>query len=330
MYQSKPFMKNVPPKVAIATVAGIVIWFGSGAIGFPPIYQAMFVVFLTLGTLFMIALDLPAMKETTGSHTAANFIIFYMLISAILYGLGAAMPQYNPKYEIIRLFQIPGQLTASSSKEEFLKAGRKLFVDYECSNCHIAEKQGGSRGPNLDETDMGDLKTIEASIIDPRALIKPEYDKPKMRDSMPDDYGNDLKGVELKAVVMYMDLLSRKFTGKLEVVTADKMPDGWWTNEEIFKKGKAIYEGRFKPEVNCSVCHGKEAVPLMTGAFDFRDTAKVDALKDAEWYTKVADGKPGTPMPAWKPYLAMEDIWAVISYTHSFSRGGKMEARPAE
>ena len=329
-YQEKTLKQNLLPKLAGGALGSFAMWGITQFVGFPPIYQLMFVVFVLLAAAFCFVLDLPPMKETSGTNTAANFIFFYLGVSVILYTIGANMPQYNPKYEIEKLYRKPGTLTENASKDEFIAAGKKLFVDFECSNCHIAEGQGGNRAPNLDKTDTGDLKKIEESILDPRKEIPPEYDKPKLRDAMPDDYGKDLKGLPLKAMVLYLDFLAKNSRGEVVEVTKERMPKGWWTDPEVYKRGKMIYEGLVSPEVNCAVCHGKDGTPLLTGARDFRDANIVDHWNDAEWFAKIENGKPGTPMPAWGAKLSIKDIWALISYTHGFSREGRLEEPKAK
>ncbi|RME80047.1 MAG: hypothetical protein D6775_17065, partial [Caldilineae bacterium] len=106
-------------------------------------------------------------------------------------------------------------------------------------------------------------------------------------------------------------------------IGTEHMPPGWWTDPEIIAKGKEIYEGVTNPEVNCSACHGRDGKPILTGAADFRDPALVAKLSDTEWFNKVANGVPQTPMTAWKEKLTTEQIWQVIAYQNTFHTGGK-------
>lgn len=122
---------------------------------------------------------------------------------------------------------------------------------------------------------------------------------------------------------MFTDKITSK--GKVKV-TIESMPEGWWTDPKILREGRDIFEGIKNPDVACSGCHGKDGIPLMTEAANLRDVTKMSRLSDADFFKVVSEGRPDTPMAAWKEYLSTQEIWKVISYINMFHHGGKAEA----
>lgn len=107
---------------------------------------------------------------------------------------------------------------------------------------------------------------------------------------------------------------------------ADKhMPAGWWTDDKVITAGKEIYEGRKNIDVNCAACHGMDGMPVLTGTRDLRDASIVDKWSDGYWFWRISDGVPDTAMTGWKERLSEEEIWQVIAYSRTFSKGGKTQ-----
>ena len=72
-------------------------------------------------------------------------------------------------------------------------AGKQVFVDKGCGNCHTLTAAGARRNvaPNLDETLAGDSEAhVRESITDPSAKLELRPDGDPYRDFMP-SYGPD-------------------------------------------------------------------------------------------------------------------------------------------
>ncbi|RME85866.1 MAG: hypothetical protein D6775_01650 [Caldilineae bacterium] len=243
---------------------------------------------------------------------------------------------------------------------ELIAAGETVYNDFECYNCHKIGGKGGvkRRGPALDNVGgvlSADL--VREKILDPTVFIAEGFEREYDKGVMPDTYSVQMAPDSVDALVAYLMSLQDSSvetprpldpdTGEpLQVQVAEAappagaaeeapaaapeigtehMPEGWWTDPEIIAKGKEVYEGVANPEVNCSACHGRDGKPVLTGAADFRDPELVAGLSDTEWFNKVANGVPDTPMTAWGEKLTVEQIWQVIAYQNTFHTGGKPE-----
>jgi len=313
--------------LASGGVLALVIWLVAAHYGFPRMFTLTIIVFAWLAlALFLLIEHKPPMREPTGLRAFNNLVVVYLGASLLYYGVSAALPQYDPKYEIENL-AAKGLSLAGLSKEQIIEAGKKVFKDFECANCHnIASGGEVKRGPVLSEVDMGDSAHILESMVDPYKDIKKPYaDNPKVARSMPDYFGKQMSKDELSALVLFLESLKGKAASS---VPTDKMPDGWWINEEVAAKGKQIFEGLANPDVACHVCHGKDGTPQFEGAVDFR-TNKVDSLTSGRWFQIVKYGfKADSTMGGWGDYLSDEQIWQVIAYENTFRHGGKPAERP--
>ncbi len=219
------------------------------------------------------------------------------------------------------------------------------------------------RGPELDNVgNILSPQFLRQKILDPKAFYTEGFEREFKRGVMPDTFKDLMSEEEINVLVAYLSSLrdtsvetpralfpdgqpipppppvpARQGAAQEEPSVASvslcpdlpseyankRMPDGWWTNPTVIAKGKAIYEGRAKPEVVCAACHGWDGKPILTGAKDLRDPAIVNRLTDCLWFFKVSEGVPQTPMTPWKEKLTEEEIWQVIAYEHTFSHGGK-------
>jgi mono/diheme cytochrome c family protein len=105
------------------------------------------------------------------------------------------------------------------------------------------------------------------------------------------------------------------------------VPSAAWTNQALIARGKEIYDRR------CSVCHGEQgdgkgpaAAGLPLKPPSFRDARMVNEMAGNYWFWRISEGglvepfkSMGSVMPAWKNELSLEDLWAVIAYTHTLS-----------
>ncbi len=114
------------------------------------------------------------------------------------------------------------------------------------------------------------------------------------------------------------------------------MPDGWWTDPEVFKAGEKIYQkgvevtvtrkGKTKTKIKkCAKCHGKTGKPKLRGARDFRSAKSINRMSDSYLFWRVSEGVKKTKMKGWKESLTEEQRWQVIAYIHAYSHGGKPE-----
>ena len=96
---------------------------------------------------------------------------------------------------------------------------------------------------------------------------------------------------------------------------------------------EGVFEGEEELPIplNCSVCHGKEGIPLMTGAFDFRNKDAIDTTKmpdhveaplkdwpDSLWYRRVTRGVDTTPMSPWGMAVPHLYLWRAEAYARTF------------
>ena len=86
-------------KIAVAGVLALAAWFGSGALGFPHVFQVMFVAYVALGLAVFLLLDAPPMKRLSGWAAGAALVGFYLILSAIYIVGASSWPQYDPEVE---------------------------------------------------------------------------------------------------------------------------------------------------------------------------------------------------------------------------------------
>jgi DMSO reductase family type II enzyme heme b subunit len=96
---------------------------------------------------------------------------------------------------------------------------------------------------------------------------------------------------------------------------------------ESLAAGKALYGE------HCSQCHGEEGDgrgvmadlldprprDFRRGIYKIRHTPQGALPTDEDLFRIVADGMPGTSMPAWRGVLRDEQIWQLVDYIKSFS-----------
>ncbi len=86
-------------KLLIAAALIPIVWFGTAAMHFPPIFQKMFVLYVLLGLTVFLLLDAPPFPNLTGWKAVAALIIFYAVLSAVYIGGASFLPQYDPTVE---------------------------------------------------------------------------------------------------------------------------------------------------------------------------------------------------------------------------------------
>lgn len=303
-----------------------VIWFVASSIGFPRMFTVTIVVYALLCLLLFFILEFkPEMKEPKGLRAVNSLLLLYFGTSFLYFYTTAALPQFDPANEIAKL-KAAGLKLSGLDKGEVIKAGMKVFRDFECTNCHNVESGlDPKRGPVLNEVDLGDHDNILENIVDPYKVIKKPYaDNRKVARAMPDYYQTQMTKDELQAVITYLENIKT-----LKAIPTDKMPDGWWTDPKVIAEGNKIYEGLFNEDVACHACHGKDGTPQMEEAADFRTSERLKSTTAARYFQIVKYGFGGESlMGGWAEYLSDEQIWQVIAYANVVGNKGEVKERP--
>jgi len=329
------FGKNIGFKLPIILVISGIIWILAGKMGFPVWWQIEFVTFAFIGLAFFLLLDTRALKpEKSKSSWIFRLLATYALASGLFITITAQLPQFDPQHEIEKLERPPIKLSGLAGPE-VIAAGREVFASNKCFNCHKIFWEGNSdRGPNLGTKQIGLYSEdyIKEQILDPRKDQAPGYEDKKSKKAMPTYYDEDLSEDELSALISYLKTLRNPTSMPVE----GKFPNQWtwWDDPKIIAEGKVVFEG-LEPVtegLNCAVCHGKEGIPMMTGALDFRNAENMDTDKmpdqlkgvkmedwpDALWYKRVTRGIDGTPMAPWGMIFQHLYLWKAEAYARTF------------
>jgi mono/diheme cytochrome c family protein len=349
--KEKSFLQNIKIKVPVFLVIATAIWFAAGAAGFPIWWQIEFVAFAFVGLTYFVILDLKAMQpEQNHISWITRLIATYALASLIFINITGQLPQFDPAVEVAKLDRPPIKLSGLAGPE-VIAAGRSVFEENKCFNCHKVFWEGNSdRGPNLGTKQIGlyDEAYIKEQIVKPRVKQSPGFDDPKSTKAMPTYYGEDLDDDSMHALVSYLKTLRDPEHAPIEGKLGEQW--SWFDDKDIIAEGEKIFNGEGEGAaegLNCSVCHGKDGTPMMTGALDFRDANKMDTDKmpdrldgvplkdwpDALWYKRVTRGVDGTPMAAWGSAFPHLVLWKAESYARTFhspldARAGKSPLPP--
>ena len=330
----KTFFQNVRFKIPLIAILGAIIWVVAGKLNFPVWWQIEFVSFAMVGFAFFTLLDWKNLSvEKKSSTWIRRLIATYALASGIFITVTAQLPQFDPEFELAKLNKPPVKLSGLAGPE-VIAAGREVFENNKCFNCHKVFWEGNSdRGPNLGTKQIGlySDEYIKEQILDPRKKQAPGFDDPKSVKAMPTYYADDIEGDEMTALIAYL----KTMRDPTHMPVEGKFPNQWtwWDDPEIIKEGQTVFEGT-NPNtegLNCAVCHGKDGIPMMTGALDFRnenhkDTDKMpdhidDLLKDwpdALWYRRVTRGVDGSPMAPWGTIFPHLYLWKAEAYARTF------------
>ena len=329
------FSRNIGFKLPIILVIASGIWFVAGKMGFPIWWQIEFVAFSFVGLFYFVILDTKPLKPEKSQLSATfRLITTYALASGLFITITAQLPQFDPQFEIDKLERPPIKLTGLAGPE-VIAAGREVFSNNKCFNCHKVFWEGNSdRGPNLGTKQIGLYSEdyIKEQILEPRKIQSPGYEDKKSKKAMPTYYDEDLSEDELDALVAYL----RTMRNPTAMPVEGKFPNQWtwWDDPKILEEGKVVFEG-MEPNtdgLNCAVCHGKDGIPMMTGALDFRDANNMDTDKmsdqlkgvkmedwpDALWYKRVTRGIDGTAMAPWGMMFQHLYLWKAEAYARTF------------
>lgn len=303
--------------------------------GFPRLFIVIFNVYVFACFLFYIIIDLPPMKKLTGLRSFVYLIATFALFSGIYGGVAAFLPQFNPEFEIGELRKPPVKLSSLTGPEA-VKAGEDVFKKNKCTNCHKFKDMGTSmRGPHFDLVQIGlnDEEWLKKSIIDPRKEAAKGFEDQKSKTAMPTYFGEEISEDEFGALIAFL----KTGWSKEHMPVRGKEDAGqmvrWDEDPEMIALGKQVFEGNLYPGFNCSVCHGKDGIPIMQGARDLRNPdseskrpgregKKLKDWTDADWFDSVSNGIPGTPMMAWLTQYPPRAIWLAIAYEKQFLKKG--------
>ena len=333
--KEKTFFQNIRFKVPIWLAIALTIWVAAGRFGFPVWWQIEFVAFSFVGLLFFILLDVPKLQAEKSQATAFfRLILTYGFASSLFITITAQLPQFNPEVELEKLNKPPVKLSGLAGPE-VIAAGRQVFEENKCFNCHKVFWEGNSdRGPNLGTKQIGLYSEdyIKEQILEPRIKFSPGFDDPKSKKAMPTYFGEDISDDEMVALVSYL----KTMRDPEHVPVEGKFPNQWtwWDDPEIVKAGQQVFEGKEPATegLNCAVCHGTNGIPLMSGALDFRDANREDTEKlidripgvklkdwpDKLWYRRVTRGVETTPMAPWGMVYPHLYLWKAEAYAKTF------------
>ena len=333
--QEKTTFQNIKIKLPVILILGGIIWVVAGKFNFPVWWQIEFVTFAMVGFAFFTLLDWKTLTvEKKASTWIMRLLATYALASGIFITVTAELPQFDPEFELSKLNRPPVKLSGLAGPE-VIAAGREVFENNKCFNCHKVFWEGNSdRGPNLGTKQIGLYSEdyIKEQILEPRKKQAPGFDDPKSYKAMPTYYGDDIGDDEMVALVSYLKTLRDPTHMPVE----GKFPNQWtwWDDPKIVAEGKQVFEG-LEPAtegLNCAVCHGKDGIPMMTGALDFRNENNVDSVKipdrldgvllkdwpDHLWYRRVTRGVVGTPMAPWGMIFQHLYLWKAEAYARTF------------
>jgi len=331
----KTFAQNIKFKIPIVIVISGIVWVGAGKFGFPIWWQIEFVAFCFVALAFFILLDSRSLKpEKSAFSWVFRLLTTYALASGLFIVITAQLPQFDPQVEIDKLNRPPVDLSGLAGPE-VIAAGREVFENNKCFNCHKVFWEGNSdRGPNLGTRQIGLYSEdyIRGQILDPRADQAPGFEDKKSKKAMPTYYEEDLSEDEISALISYLKTLRDPTHIPVEGKLGNQWT--WWDDPKIIAEGKVVFEGAEPATegLNCAVCHGKDGIPMMTGAMDFRNGDNPDTLKmpdrmdgvlmkdwpDDLWYKRVTRGVDATPMAPWGMIFQHLYLWKAEAYARTF------------
>ena len=311
------------------------MWVVAGKFNFPIWWQIEFAAFTFVGLAYFTLLDLKTLKvEKNTSTWVIRLLATYALASGIFITVTAQLPQFDPEFELAKLNKPPVKLSGLAGPE-VIAAGREVFENNKCFNCHKVFWEGNSdRGPNLGTKQIGLYSEdyIKEQILEPRKIQAPGFDDPKSVKAMPTYYGDDIDGDEMTALIAYLKTMRDPTHMPVEGKFGNQWT--WWDDPKIVAEGQKVFEGieEATEGLNCAVCHGKDGIPMMTGALDFRNENNQDTEKMADrldgvplkdwpdhlWYKRVTRGVDGTPMAPWGMIYPHLYLWKAEAYARTF------------
>jgi mono/diheme cytochrome c family protein len=152
----RSFIEVIVKRGTQGIVAAVVLWLAARYLfHFPPVFQAMFVLYAFLGTGVFILLDAPSLSPVSGMKAVALLVGFYVLISLVYIAGASALPQYDPMVEKGKIEKIVKPKLAATEKGKFDEL-RKRTEELNAESQSILKR--------LEALGGEEAKRIEASI----------------------------------------------------------------------------------------------------------------------------------------------------------------------
>jgi len=122
-------MGNVMKKLAIGLVVGGVLVGVARGLGFPFVFQMLFLGFAILGAFVFMLLDAPPLRTMSGGKSVFALVAFYLLLCTVCIAGASFLPQFDPEDEKGKIAKIlKSQIEASEKgKTEELIARAKAL-----------------------------------------------------------------------------------------------------------------------------------------------------------------------------------------------------------
>jgi len=158
MNQPKSWWQIIRWKLVVAVLAAALLWVGSGQLGFPRIFQWMFVGYALLGFVVFVILDAPPLKAFSGWKAGVAVIVFYLACSGLYVAGGTLLPQFEPQTEIEGI----GRKTAKyrqdpAMTESLLAKTRELSAKADQILARLAELEASGQRIDLESIEVASL-----------------------------------------------------------------------------------------------------------------------------------------------------------------------------
>lgn len=122
---------GVGRKLVVAMVIGAIVWFGSGFLEFPFVFQVMFVSYVLLGLLVFLLLEAPPMPRLSGWKAGLTLVGFYLVVSAVFVLGASTLPQFDPADEQQKIAKLlkhkrKALVSEEADPDKLLKKAEKL------------------------------------------------------------------------------------------------------------------------------------------------------------------------------------------------------------
>ena len=197
--------------------------------------------------------------------------------------------------------------------------GKNLYM-HQCQRCHAAD--GGGKGPI-----EPNLATFPRAFSDNADFFRRADDERLRRSVSQGIAGTSMPPYgDLLAEAAREELLDLIFTAFIGIERTDKItllplpprPPRWSTTEEI----DALYAN------NCRLCHGRtgtgkgpEYLGYLPRPRNLTNTPYFSARSDEQIARAIADGVPGTAMPAFRDHLKPQQLWDLVARVRALSGG---------
>lgn len=129
MNEQPSFIKSIVKKGIVGAVIGGALFVAAKVLGFPVIFQYMFVAYAMLGTAVFILLDAPAFPTLGGMKALVALLAFYLVLSVVYIGGASLWPQYDPEDEkgkIEKLLAAKRRASEQGKAEELIARAKSL------------------------------------------------------------------------------------------------------------------------------------------------------------------------------------------------------------